>query len=263
MNIVKRELKANFKSLVIWSLVFVAILFMASTEFEAFRDMANVDEVLGSFPEEFQKAFSFDVVRFDKPEGYYSYMAQFFVLMAAIFASLLGAKILSKEISKKTSETIFTLPVTRRYMISMKLLAALINCFVLTAVIFTASYAIFSQFDLEAAFVKRLALLMLFWFMIEVLFLLMTLFVSVIIQRHKKVGAIMSGVTVAFFMMSFIANMSDKYDFFKYFTPFEYFNGIDVMNGNPLKAVGFIVVPVLIIGFLTASFLLVERKDIL
>ncbi len=263
MNIIKREFKANLKSLIIWCAIFIMILVMASLEFDAFKDMANVDEVLSSFPEEFQKAFSFDAVRFDKPEGYFSYMAQYFVLMAAIFAALSGSKILSKEISTKTAETTFTLPVTRKHMISMKLIAALINCAILTAMIFAASYLVFSQFELDSVFVKRLLLLMLFWFAIEVLFLLSTLFVSVIAQRHKKIGAVMSGITVAFFMMGFIAKMGDKYAFLENFTPFEYFSAIDVMHGHELSAVGFIVVPILIAAFFFLSFGLVKKKDIL
>ncbi len=263
MNIILREFKANLKSLLIWFGVFVLILLMASYEFDAFRDMANVDEMLSAFPPEFQKAFSFDTVRFDKPEGYYSYMGQFFVVMVAIYATLLGTNILSKEISKKTSETTFTLPVTRRRLILMKLAAALLNCILLTAFIFGATYGIFSQFDLSAEFVGRLALFMLSWLAIEVLFLSAGLFASVIARRHKKLGAKMSGITVAFFMMSFIAKMSDKYAFFKKITPFEYFSGIDIMHGRELAVVGFIVVPVLIVGFFVGAFLLVKRKDIL
>lgn len=263
MNIIIREFKANLKSLIIWGVVFALILAMASLEFDAFRDIANVDEMLSAFPEEFQKAFSFDTVRFDKPEGYYSYMAQFFVVMVAIYATLLGTNILSKEITRKTSETTFALPIKRSRLILMKLIAALINCFILSAFIFGATYAIFSQFDLSAEFVGRLGLLMLSWLVIEILFLLTGLFASVLSTSHKKLGAIMSGITVAFFMMSFIAKMSDKYEFFKSITPFEYFSSIDIMHGRELSLVGFIVVPVLIVGFTVASFILIERKDIL
>ncbi len=263
MNIIMREFKANLKSLIIWGVVFLLILVMASYEFEAFRDLANVDEMLSAFPAEFQKAFSFDTVRFDKPEGYFSYMAQFFVVMVAIYATLLGTNILSKEINRKTSETTFALPVKRRRLILMKLIAALINCAILAVFIFGATLAVFSQFDLSAEFVCRLALLMISWLVIEILFLLAGLFASALATSHKKLGAIMSGITVAFFMMSFIAKMSDKYEFFKSITPFEYFSSIEIMNGNELALVGFIVVPVLIVGFTVASFVLIEKKDIL
>jgi len=264
MNIIIRELRSNLKSLIIWSVIFVAILTMASLEFDAFKDLANVDEMLSSFPPEFQKAFSFDVVRLDKPEGYFSYIAQFFVVMVSIYAVLLGTKILSKEISKKTAETTFTLPVTRRYLISMKLLAAIINCIVLASVVFAATYLVFSQFAIDSLFVKRLALLMLSWLVIEILFLLAGLFASVITRHnHKRIGAMMSGITVAFYMMSFIAKMGDKYDFLKHFTPFEYFGSIDIMHARELSIVGFIIVPVLVVGFFLASFVLVEKKDIL
>ena len=136
MNIIKRELKANLKVLIIWSIVISAILAMAAAEFNAFKNVANVDEMLNAFPREMRDAFSFDVIRFDQPQGYYSYMGQYFMMMAVIFATLSGTKILSKEISKRTAETTFTLPVTRRYIISMKLIAAIIHCVLFTLIIF-------------------------------------------------------------------------------------------------------------------------------
>lgn len=263
MNIIKRELKANLKSLIIWNAVFCLILIMASIEFNAFKDLANVDEMLKAFPPEFKAAFSFDVIRFDQPKGYYSYMAQYFMVMGAIFAVLLGTKILSKEINKKTAETTFTLPVTRRYITLMKLIAAIINCALLTFIIFAGSYAVFSSFDIDKLFVQRLVMFSLITILMQILFVLAGLFASVLTKSHKRTGTMMVSITVGVYMISFIAKMSDKYEFLKYFTPFEYFNAIDIMHGNELDLFGFIVVPILMAIFFFVSFGLVKKKDIL
>lgn len=263
MNIIKREFKANLKSLIIWSVCISALIAVASVEFGTFKDMANVDEMLNSFPEELRIAFSFDVIRLDEPQGYYSFMGQYFMVMGVIFAALSGAKILSKEISKKTAETTFTLPVTRRYMIFMKLIAAIINCILLTSVTFGVSFAFFSSFDIGPEFVLSLFILSLLILFLQMLFILAGLFTSVLTKRHKRTGAIMASITVGVYMLSIIAKMGDKYEFLKYFTPFEYFSAIDIMQGNELKLYGFIVVPILIIVFFFMSFGLVEKKDIL
>lgn len=263
MNIIKRELKANLISLIVWSVVISAIVAIAATEFNAFKDMANVDEMLSAFPQGLRDAFSFDVIRFDQPQGYYSYIGQYFMMMAVIFATLSGTKILSKEISKRTAETTFTLPVTRRYIISMKLIAAIINCVLLTLIIFGASYAAFSSFDIDKYFVGRLSLLMLFILLLQLLFVLAGLFASVLTKSHKRIGSMMTSITIGVYMVSFIVNLSNKYDFLKYLSPFEYFPAIDIMHGNELELYGFIVVPLLIITFFFTSFILVEKKDIL
>ena len=263
MNIIKREFKANLMSLIIWSIVIAAILALAAIEFKSFKDIANVDEILDTLPQVFRDALSLDVIRFDQPQGYYSYMGQYFIMMAVIFATLLGTKILSKEISKKTAETTFTLPVTRRYIISMKLVAAIIHCILFTLVIFGMSYAAFSSFDIDKYFVGRLSLLMLFILLLQLLFVLAGLFASVLMKSHKRTGTIMTSIVIGVYMISFIANMSDRYEFLKYLSPFEYFPAIDVMHGNELGLYGFIVVPLLISIFFSTSFILVEKKDIL
>ncbi len=263
MNIIKRELKANLMSLIIWSVIISAILAMAATEFNAFKDIANVDEMLDTFPQAFRDAFSLDVIRFDQPQGYYSYIGQYFMMMAVIFATLLGTRILSKEISKKTAETTFTLPVTRRYIISMKLIAAIIHCILFTLIIFGMSYAVFSFFDIDKYFIGRLSLLMLFILLLQLLFVLAGLFASVLTKSHKHTGTMMTSIVVGVYMISFIANMSDRYEFLKYLSPFEYFPAIDIMHGNELGLYGFIVVSLLIIIFFSTSYILVEKKDIL
>ena len=263
MNIIKRELKANLMSLVIWSIVIAAILAIAAIEFDAFKDLANVDEMLDAFPQVFKDAFGLDMIRFDQPHGYYSYIGQYFMMMAVIFATLLGTKILSKEISKKTAETTFTLPVTRRYIISMKVIAVIIHCVLFSLIIFGLSYAAFSSFDIDRYFVERLFLLMLFILLLQLLFISAGLFASVLTKSHKRTGTMMASIAVGVYMISFIANISDKYEYLKYLSPFEYFPAIDIMYGNELGLYGFIVVLLLIITFFFTSFILVEKKDIL
>lgn len=185
------------------------------------------------------------------------------MMMGAIFAVLLGTKILSKEISKKTAETTFTLPVTRRYIISMKLIAAIISCLLFSMVLFIGSYAVFSSFDIDKLFVQRVFIFSLFTLLIQILFVLAGLFASVLTKSHKRTGTMMASITVGIYMLSFIAKMGDKYEFLEYFIPFEYFNAIDIMHGNDLSLIGFIVVPLLITAFFLISFVLVEKKDIL
>jgi len=72
----------------------------------------------------------------------------------------------------------------------------------------------------------------------------------------------MTSITIGVYMISFIVNLSDKYKFLKYLSPFEYFPAIDIMHGNELELYGFIVAPLLIITFFFTSFILVEKKDI-
>ena len=263
MNIIKRELRANLKPLIIWSLCVVFLCLVAGAEFSVYKDTsAELNKMIQSFPESMRLAFSFDVIRFDEARGFYSYIGQYMVLMALIFAALAGAKILSKEIRKKTAETTFTLPLTRRYIISMKLIAAFLNCIIFTAIMFLLTLATFSPYDPGPDFAGRVFVLMLFILLLQLLFVLAGLFISVLTKSHKRTGIMIASITVVLYLLSFIAKLGEKMKCLRYFTPFEYFPVVKVMHGHKLELFGFIVVPVLIALFFSVSFVLVRKKDI-
>ena len=256
------ELRANAKGLVIWCVCIAVVVSMASVEFYSFREEANIGQMLESFPEGLKKALSIDAIRFDLAEGFLSYVGQYLLMMAAIYAALAGVKILSKEISKKTAETVFTLPITRRRIALIKLIAALIRCFVLTAVICLVTLAVFSRANTDRSFLNRVLLFGCITFFMQLLFALAGLLVSVLSKRHKRTGTLMASITIVVYMLTFIAKLSERTEFLKYFTPFEYFPTVAVMHGHEIELFGFIAVPVLIAVFFSISFLLVEKKDI-
>ena len=262
MNIILRELRANAKSVIIWIGCIGLLFLMASTEFSSMQGNPEVEKLMSSLPEAMVKALSLDVVRFDKVEGYYSYVAQYVMIAAAIFASLSGAKILSKEIHKKTAETVFALPVSRRHIVGMKALVAMVNCLIMAAVIFALSMAIFGGFDSEPGFAGRTFTFSSFIFLIQLLYIAVGLTISMLITRHKRAGTFVAAVALATYMVSLIANMGETAKFLRFFTPFEYFNAIDVMHGHEIGLFGFIAVPVLIVLLGTTSFTLLEKKDI-
>ncbi|MGI2336777.1 MAG: ABC transporter permease subunit [Dehalogenimonas sp.] len=263
MNIIKHEFKANLKALIIWSISYVAMMGIASVEFSVYRGQADVvNEFLDSLPEAIKQAFGMNGLRLDVPEGYFGYLAGFVILASCIYAALLGAQILSKEINKKTAETTFTLPVTRSRIISMKLVVAIINCAILNIVTFAGTMAAFGRFDVSADFIKGVAVFMLFVLLLQLLFLGFGLLTSVLLKHHKRAGSIVASIAVGTYFLSFIAKINENTEFLKYFTPFEYFPAPDVIGGRELETFGFIIVPVALALFFIASYKLAAHKDL-
>ncbi|AKG52992.1 ABC transporter permease protein [Dehalogenimonas sp. WBC-2] len=263
MNIVKREFKANLKALIIWSISYAAMMGIASVEFGVYQGQADVvNEFLNSLPEALRQAFGMDGLRLDIPEGYFGYLAGLVILASCIYAALLGAQILSKEINKKTAETTFTLPVTRPHIISMKLVAAVINCIILDIITFASTMAAFARFDVSGDFVKGVAVFMLFILLLQLLFLGFGLFTSALLKHHKRAGSIVASIAVGTYFLAFIVKINENTDFLKYFTPFEYFPAPDVINGRELETFGFVIVPAALAVFFIASYKLVARKDL-
>jgi len=263
MNIFKREFKANLKSLVIWCVSYLFMMVLASTEFAVYNGQADeVNAFLNSLPEALKQAFSLDLVRLDVPEGYFSYIAGFLILASVIFAGLAGVQILSKEINKKTSETTFTLPVTRSRIVSMKLAVAALDCFILTAVTYAGALLAFARFGIEADFVTGAGRFMVVVLALQLFFLLFGLLVSSLSRRHKRTGMIVASVIIGVYFLSFISKLNESTEFLKYFSPFEYFPAAYVVQGRGLEAFGFIVVPLLLIGFFAGAYRMVAVKDL-
>ena len=263
MNIFKREFKASLKPLIIWCVSFLLLMGLASTEFAVYNGQADqVNAFLDSLPEALKQAFSLDVVRLDIPEGYISYIAGFMILASVIYAALAGVQILSRELNKKTAETTFTLPVTRGHIISMKLAVASLNCAILTAITFLGSVAAFARFGIGADFITGTGKFMLVILVLQLLFLLAGLFLSVLAKRQKRTGTMIASAVIGVYFLSFFSKLNESTEFLKYFTPFDYFPAADVIQGNSLGLIGFIVVPLLMAVFLIGSFRLVAVKDL-
>ena len=263
MDIIKREFKANLKVLVIWSISYAVMMGIASVEFSTYQGQADlVNEFLEALPEALKQAFSMNELRLDVPEGYFGYLAGFIILASCIYAALLGAQILSREINKRTAETTFTLPVTRSRIISMKLVVAVINCIILDIVTFAGTMVAFGRYDVSADFVTGVAVFMLIVLLLQLLFLGFGLFTSVLLKHHKRAGSIVASIAVGTYFLSFIAKINEDTAFLKYLTPFEYFPAPDVINGRELETFGFIIVPAALAVFFITAYKLVVRKDL-
>ena len=127
MNIFLRELKANLKSLLIWSAIIAVLIMMAVAKFSAFAGDPETLKMLDSMPQVLLDALSMRGFNLTTLSGFYGVMFIYFGLMGAIAAAMWGSDIISKEERDKTVEFSLVLPVSRSKVITAKALAALVN----------------------------------------------------------------------------------------------------------------------------------------
>ncbi len=263
MNIILRELRANLKGLIIWCIGIIALVSGASTELGTLQNESfDIAEVMKMFPESMYEALSFDLINFNTPEGYFSYIGEYLTMLAALYAVLAGVNILSKELRKKTSESLFTMPVTRSHIIRMKFVATLINSLIFTGVLYVGTLFSFMRFEPTQEFFTRLPLYFLFVFVVMVLFLSGGLCLSVLSKNQKRTGAIAAGITLLLYVLTFLVGIHESFGFLKYITPFEYFSAITILRGDPVAGYSFVVTPLLIILFAGISLTKITSKDI-
>ena len=124
MTILKHEMRQGRNTLLIWT---AAIGFLLAVCIFLFPEMeSEMDEVSDAFSSmgSFSQAFGMDQVSFGTLLGFYSIeCGNILGLGGALFAALCAVSMLSKEEKDHTGEFLLTHPVTRRRIVTEKLLA--------------------------------------------------------------------------------------------------------------------------------------------
>ena len=122
----KRELKINFKSFLIWTSVLLLLFLVVFLVYPSIIESDNIkmmDEYVKMFPEEMLKAFNMDIASMSTAFGWLKTEGFIMVLLiTGVYASILGSNIVLKEESDKTIEYLNSVPVTRKKIAISKIL---------------------------------------------------------------------------------------------------------------------------------------------
>lgn len=262
MNIFMRELKDNSKSLLIWALgIFFMIAGGMSKYSAASKSGQSMNVLLSKMPRYIQSLFGIGSFDLSKASGFYGVLFLYLVIMAVIHASLLGATIISKEERDKTSEFLYAKPITRKKIITQKVLAGLLLILLLNGVTLCSSLGmvgIFSHGESVAPIIMPLigGLLAL-----QILFYSLGLGTSSLQSNPKAAPSLVSGLLLFFFFLYKLIDMAPKLDLLKYFTPFAYFDAQRIMTSglNP----EFIVLSLIVIVSMTSiAYIFYGKKDL-
>jgi ABC-2 type transport system permease protein len=254
MNIIIRELKANMKSLLIWSVSMVSIYAIAYIEFEAFRGNEEMINVLDSMPEGLMAAFGMANANVTTLSGFTSMLAIYILLPYAIHATLLGNGILAKEERDKTAEFLMTLPVSRTKVIISKWVSSVITSILFLILGLGSILIIVQKYEPTIEFLEFFGELVIAVFIIQFLFIAVGMFFSSVMSYHKQSSLTSISVVVGLYFVSIFSGLHEKLDFLEYFTPFEYFEAGKILSdgihlGYMLLTIGLSTV-LLLIGFM-------------
>ena len=262
MNIFIRELKANLKSLVIWSVIITVLIIMAVSKFTAFAGDPETVKMLDSLPPAMLDVFSMRAFNLTTLSGFYGIMFIYFGLMGAIASAMWGSDIISKEERDKTVEFSLGLPVSRSRVITAKALAALVNCIAFVLITWAVSLVGVQSFNPDQAFYDYLALQMRALFVIELIFLAIGLMLGCVMKQYKRAGSIAVGIILATYFMSVISGMEEKLDFLKWLTPFKYFDASDLFRTGRMDSTYLLISAALIVVCVVVAYLVYNRRDL-
>ncbi len=258
MNILLRELKANLKSLLIWSFVVFLFVSMGMTKFTAYEGNPEMLKILDAMPPALLASFQMNTFNLTTLTGFYGVMFTFFGLVLSIAAVMWGSNFISKEERDKTVEFSLTLPVTRSKIITAKTLAALINCIILILVTWGIILVNVQKYQPDSEFYNFLNLSLVAIFLMQMIFLSLGIFLGCAMKEHKRSSSTAVSLLLGTYFLSTIVGLNEKLDFLKYLTPFKYFDAGIMLHESKLEmpyiwlSLG-IIAAALIGGYITYS----------
>jgi len=262
MNIFLRELRANRKSLLIWSGIVVLFNVVGFSKFSAFYQNPEMLAMLDSMPPAMLAAFNLNAFNLTTVTGFFGVMIVYFGLMLAIAAAMWGTDIITKEERDKTVEFSLTLPVKRSTVVSAKIAAAAVNCLVLLLVTWGATVASARSYQPDGVFYRVVAVGILAFFVIQMIFLALGIFLGCALKRHKRASSLAVSVLLAAYLASVLSGLSEKVEFLKYFSPFKYFDSVALLRDNRLEMPYVLLSLAIIAVLLAGAYAAYTRRDL-
>lgn len=265
MQVFIHELKSNYKSLLGWTAGILFFQFSGYSKFEGFQSAQNgaINNLANSFPKSLQVIFGMYNLNIATLIGYFGILYLYFALLAAIYSGLLGASIISKEERDKTSEFLFTRPVSRSSILTAKIFAGLVNVLIIFIVIAVSSVvgvAIVNHNNFELThqvmnLMGGILLFQIFFYSLGVLF-------AGIFKKPKLPTALTTVVIVGTYFGFVLADISFQLEWIRFFTPFKWFSAPSIINNGQINYTYSIVTIALSIIFILVGYIVYNKRDL-
>ena len=260
MTLVKHELKQGKISFLIWTAsigFLLAICIFLFPEMKGQMDSVNdMFASMGSFTE----AFGMDRLNFGTLIGFYAVeFGNVLGLGGAFFAALCAVGILSKEEKDKTAEFLLTHPVSRKRIITEKLIAVLLQITAMNLIIYALAVGAIAAVGEEIPW-KEISLMHLAYYLLQVELAGICFGISAFLRKGS--AGVGLGIAAMMYFLNLIANIADVAEFLKYITPFGYCEGADIVANGRLDGAMVAIGVVMGIGGIVIAYLKYTKKDI-
>jgi ABC-2 type transport system permease protein len=262
MNIVKRELRANVKSLIIWSVIVILFVTVGFSKFSAYEGNPELLAILDSVPPAMMEAFNFSAFNLTTISGFFGVMFTYFALILSISAAMWGTDVITKEERDKTVEFALTLPVTRGKLIASKTAATALNCAVLLGVTWAVVLINSTVYQTNNEFFEFLSLSMVSLFIMQLIFMAIGIFLASTLKQYKRASSVAVAILLGTYFISILSGLNESLSFLKYFTPFQYFNPADLLRNARIDVLYVGLSAVIIAASLVGAYYAYTKRDL-
>lgn len=258
----KREMKLNFKPFLIWVGIIVGLFVVAFAIYPSItskgEDMAKLME---TFPKEVLEMFNMDVIGIDTVFGWIA--TEGYIMMTILggcYFAIMGSTILLKEEDEGSIAFLYSKPINRNQILTSKLLMGFIYIFLFNLVIAITTLIglnLSNDFDFTKWLLISIAPIFLHLF-----FFTFTLLMSIYYRKTRKSMTMGIGVVLGTYMLQIIGMMSDKIEFVKYLSPFEYVSARDIVVDSSLKPINIGILLVMVVIILIGLYDSYNKKEL-
>lgn len=260
MNIIKRELKSNYKAFILWTIGLSSMSLLGMIKFQGISaDADMMEKVIKSFPKIMLAIFGMSNLDMGTLSGYYLVLLHYIMTIGGLYAIYLGIKVTSYDINEKTSDFLYSKPVSRNYIILMKQLTGIlfITLFCVANYLFVIwGIALikepYSINNINILSNVALWLVMMFYFAIGNL---------IGCFKVAKAGMYANVIFLWTYMMATFSDMVDNNWYLVIASPFKYFD-VYALFDNQLNSYVAATVLIITITILIISHLIMRHKDL-
>lgn len=260
MTILKHELKQNRTSFWVWTAVISFMIGVCVFIYPEMKgEMESISDVFADMGS-FSASFGMDQINFGTLLGYYAIeCGNVLGLGGAFFAAICGAGILAKEEKERTAEFLLTHPVSRKKVITQKLISVMLQVMILNVIVFAVVIAGMVAIG-ETISWEEMLLLHAAYLLLQIELAGICFGISAFLRRGS-VG-IGLGVAVTMYFLNLISNITESAEFLKYITPFGYANGTEIVKAVTLDAKLILLGMAYAIAGIVLAYLKYTKKDI-
>ncbi len=228
-----REIKRNYKSFLISSLICVAMAMYMIVMSQSFG--AEIKKILDvKLPENMQIAMGLKNLDYSNHESFFALSFTYIYLFISIYLSTIFAVIVSKEFSDKTAEYLFSLPVKRLNIIVTKLAVVFTYSFLIVLLVFLGTWLSLEMNIKTGYSLKPIFLLSIAWLLGGIAFGSISFLISSFFTKTRIVSSISVGLVLGMYLMQVVISVNTNLKFLKYFSPFDWFKGSEIVNSGEL-----------------------------
>lgn len=259
------ELKRNRKSFIIWTVIALLLIVSQMVVFPSFYEdsVASQAQLINKYPEMFVETFGLNKLDMSNILNYFSIkLVPLVGMIGGIFAMLLGSGILSREINEKTIEFLLSKPVSRKKIVTSKLLCTITEVIMFNVILALATLLLMEKYKESEYSIKMLFLVWIALFLLDLAFSVLGLFISVFITKPKSIYSISIIIVIGSYFLSVLSTSSKKTEGLKYLSFFAYSDVVALLANGTMQGVYLICYAVVIVTCSLFAYLFFNKKRI-